>query len=132
MRKRAPEHAPVKRRRAPGAGRHPSEDREIALITGEKTYLGTMHAQCGTTERYTKGGGCAHCARVIATEQREARKYLKAQASIATVVEQTVEEDREEPFNDVTAQFTEPLDSDEEMALGDAKAREQSSIDDLM
>lgn len=68
-------------------GRPINESRALALITGDKTYVGLAHGKCGTTERYVSGGGCVHCARIIATEQREARAFIKAyeaeQAGIA-------------------------------------------------
>lgn len=61
------------------AGRPENASRANAALMGDKTYIGSVHDKCGTNERYTKGGGCVHCARVIATEQREARKYLQTQ-----------------------------------------------------
>lgn len=54
------------------AGRKINESRQLALITGERTYVGAEH-KCGTTERYVKGGGCVHCARQLQTEARSAR-----------------------------------------------------------
>jgi hypothetical protein len=60
------------------AGRPINKSRELALISGDKTYTGAVHSRCGTSERYM-GGGCVHCARLAATEGREARKLLKAQ-----------------------------------------------------
>lgn len=62
------------------SGRPINESRQLAILMGDKTYVGAAHDKCGTTERYVKGGGCVHCARVIATEQRDARKYLVAHA----------------------------------------------------
>lgn len=53
------------------AGRPKNENRELALLWGDKTYRGSSHG-CGTNERYTIGGGCVHCARVKALAQREA------------------------------------------------------------
>ena len=53
-------------------GRPINEDRQLALITGAKTYAGAKHAPCGTAERYVKGHGCVHCARKLQTEQRDA------------------------------------------------------------
>lgn len=52
-------------------GRPKNENRELALLYGEKTYRGSEHG-CGTNERYTIGGGCVHCARTKSLEQREA------------------------------------------------------------
>lgn len=62
------------------SGRPVNEDRQTAIDLGFKTYTGTPHSKCGTTERYVSGGGCVQCARAIATEQREARKYLRQHA----------------------------------------------------
>lgn len=56
-------------------GRPINESRQLAIITGAKTYEGAEH-KCGTTERYVKGSGCVHCARQLQTEQREARLAL--------------------------------------------------------
>lgn len=91
------------------SGRPANPDRQIAIGLGERTYIGSTHARCGTSGRYVSGGGCVHCARVVATEQREARKYLKQQKLA--------------------------LDIPPEMALeveDDAAARAQKAIDDLM
>lgn len=63
------------------SGRPVNEDRKLAIFMGEKTYIGAEHDKCGTTERYVSGGGCVYCARIVATEQRDARKYLKSQAA---------------------------------------------------
>jgi hypothetical protein len=98
-------------------GRPISQERQIAIELGFRTYKGTPHNRCGTTERYAIGGGCVHCARVVATEQREARKYLKASGAF-----------------DVTPQDVEAmeLDNRETTELEDAEARRQAAIDDLM
>ncbi len=91
------------------SGRPQNQDRQNALATGLPTYTGLPHARCGTRERYTKGGGCVHCARIIATEQREARKFL---------------------LQNRTALDTEPeaeVDTPEA-----AEARRQADIDELM
>lgn len=65
------------------SGRPINESRQLAILMGDKTYTGAAHDRCGTTERYVKGGGCVHCARVIATEQRDARKFLAAAEATA-------------------------------------------------
>jgi len=91
------------------SGRPANEDRQNALALGLPTYTGLPHARCGTRERYTKGGGCIHCARVLATEQREARKFL--------------------------LQHRTPLDSEPEPDVDTpeaAEARRQADIDALM
>lgn len=59
------------------AGRPINENLATAKLVGDKTYLGTMHADCGTSLRYTSGGGCVHCARAKATEMREALKLAR-------------------------------------------------------
>src|SRR5674476_1503039 len=71
-------------------GRPANEDRLSAKSLGFKTYQGSIHAKCGTTERYVSGVGCVYCARTIATEQREARRLMKAHA------QETVNPDPEE------------------------------------
>lgn len=60
-----------------------NEDRQAALRYGLHTYTGAPHSKCGTTERYAAGGGCVYCARLLASEQREALKYRKAQEAQA-------------------------------------------------
>lgn len=69
------------------AGRPASQELMLARLSGDKTYLGTVHSRCGTNERYVSGGGCVHCARSVATEQREARRALLADQQIATTDE---------------------------------------------
>jgi len=54
-----------------------NEDRQMAIKLGFKTYDGAVHT-CGYRERYVKGGGCVHCGRRLATEQREALKFVRA------------------------------------------------------
>lgn len=93
-------------------GRPINEDRQNAVALGLKTYTGTPHSKCGTTERYTKGGGCVHCARLIATEQREARNYLRSGG-----VNQTEEQ---------------ALDIADDLSIDDPEARTRAAIDDLM
>lgn len=111
-------------------GRPINEDRQNAIALGLKTYTGMRHSRCGTTERYVAGGGCVHCGRLIATEQREARIYLKK-------MQQQNVEDRDEDLLDsaerdglddpeADARFEEP---DDEEAR---RARFEESIDDLM
>lgn len=69
------------------AGRPINESRQLAILMGDKTYIGVAHDKCGTTERYVKGGGCVYCARVIATEQRDARKFMTAQLAAEVAAE---------------------------------------------
>lgn len=54
------------------AGRPPNEALAIAKLAGDRTYEGSAHAKCGTTERYTSSGGCVHCARLKQAEMRDA------------------------------------------------------------
>jgi len=97
------------------SGRPVNEDRQAAIAFGLRTYTGTVHSKCGTNQRYVSGGACVHCARVIATEQREARKFLKAQAKL-----------------DIELQAS--LDIEDQMVLeqDDAEARARQAIEDLM
>jgi hypothetical protein len=86
-----------------------------------QTYLGAVHGRCGTTERYASNGGCVHCSRIIATEQREARKYLKRLA--AEEAEQKIRDDDGLTIDSVAE---DGLDAD------DAEARREASFDELM
>lgn len=95
-------------------GRPLNEDRQLALLSGDKTYIGSPHDRCGTNVRYVKSGGCVRCARVIATEQREARKYL-------------INQNGEVPQNSVDKSVP-----DEVPVEDDAAARSRAAIDDLM
>ncbi len=61
------------------AGRPINTSKELAILSGDKTYTGAAHGKCGTTERYVSGGGCVHCARQASLDGREARRLLKAQ-----------------------------------------------------
>jgi hypothetical protein len=94
-------------------GRPLNSDLQLARELGLLTYTGSAHARCGTTERYVKGGGCVHCARIIATEQREARKYL-----------QSIKDEQKDPVDKPKPMAHLPED--------DAEIRRQAAIDDLM
>lgn len=124
------------------SGRPINEDRQIAISLGFRTYTGTPHPKCGMTERYVSGGGCVHCARLIASEQREARKFLIANAVLETE-QQVRDEDGIEEIN------YDPIQDDADLAELDnvdqalqderiAEARDeqaavfQRSIEDLM
>lgn len=96
-------------------GRPINESRALALITGDKTYEGAEHSKCGTTTRYVSGGGCVHCARLIASEQREARKFLQANPD----VNQSGNEELDSPAPD-------------ELIPETAADRRRHAIDDLM
>ena len=121
------------------SGRPVNSDKSLAIFLSEKTYRGGIHRKCGTNVRYVSNGGCVHCARVIMTEQREARKYLQRVRTEKIVAEGVQSGDvidgDAEPLNDVTAQFIEPLDNAEPMVLeesDDAEERRRQAIDDLM
>lgn len=90
------------------SGRPINQDRATSVELGYPTYIGMEHSACGTSERYTKGGACVHCARIIATEQRAARKYL-AHHALDNAPEMAIEESE-----------------------ADRRARIEASIDELM
>ena|ERR1035437_9540322 len=102
-------------------GRPINVDRQNAITFKLTTYTGSEH-KCGTSQRYVSGGGCVHCARLLATEQREARKILKAQANA-----DPVNYDHEDALDNVEHVVTEMV--DEELAEAD---RFSQSVDDLM
>ena len=97
------------------AGRPINADRQSAFELGLRTYTGTKHPACGTTTRYVAGGGCVHCARIIATEQRHARKFLK---------------EHEAEYREAMPEME--LDTEPQDGLDDAEARRQADIDELM
>jgi hypothetical protein len=114
------------------AGRPINESRQTAILCGDKTYIGATHARCGTYERYVSGGGCVHCARVIATEQREARKALLAGAGTITMtLDDYSEENVRAAFgsDDLFALDTDPT---PQLELTSAERYAQSIEDDLM
>jgi hypothetical protein len=107
------------------SGRPVNPDRQSAIDLGLVTYTGSPHSKCGTTQRYVSGGGCVHCARIIATEQREARKYLKAQAAEQErSVTVTLDEFSEE---NIRAAF--PLDMQDALEADGEKLRELTGED---
>lgn len=111
------------------SGRPINEDRQNAIALGLKTYIGAKHVNCDTTERYVKGGGCVHCARIIATEQREARNYLKRQAgNIDGRGDQGGGYPSSQGPLDIPAEDGLEIDETED----DRKARFEESIEDLM
>lgn len=105
------------------SGRPINEDRQNAIALGLKTYIGAKHVNCGTTERYVKGGGCVHCARIIATEQRDARKFLKQHA--------LKEAEAQDDVLDIVEGDGLDIDNRDETE-DDRKARFEESIEDLM
>lgn len=102
-------------------GRPLNADRQRALDLGLLTYEGKSHFRCGTTTRYVVGAGCVHCARLIATEQRNARTYLKQHA-----INEAEQKVRDEDGVELDSTMDDGLDAD------DAEARRQASIDELM
>lgn len=122
------------------SGRPINADRQNAISLGFKTYMGAPHPKCGMTERYVSGGGCVHCARTIASEQREARKFLIANAALEAEQrvrdEDGVEEVRD--FGEVNSDHEAALDNVEqvvsEIVDEKAAAREvfEQSVEDLM
>jgi hypothetical protein len=112
------------------SGRPINQDRVDAIEFGFHTYVGTVHRRCGTTERYVKGGGCVHCARVIAEEQREARKALMRHQPDDDCAEVIAEIACQEIDSEaVDTEGSDGLDNIEEL---DAEARREASFDELM
>lgn len=109
-------------------GRPRNTDRENAVDLGLLTYEGKSHFRCGTTTRYVVGAGCVHCARLIATEQREARKFLRSQRAeegVTITIDDISEENVRDAFG-LDTPTEDGLDAD------DAEARRQAAIDELM
>jgi hypothetical protein len=118
------------------AGRPINKDRQDAIEFGFPTYVGVMHRRCGTTERYTNGGGCVHCARVIASEQREARKLLlqhreQFEDDGAEVIAENLNADGYFDSDQIDTEHADGLDVDNREEL-DAEARREASFDELM
>ena len=115
------------------SGRPINKDRQLAIEFGFMTYTGLAHRRCGTTERYVKGGGCVHCARVIAEEQREARKVLlrhhaEFEADCPEVEAEFSPRDEEIDDERIDIEPEDGLDTDDL----DAEARREADIDELM
>jgi hypothetical protein len=108
-----------------------NEDRQAALKYGLRTYTGALHSKCGTVERYAGTGGCVYCARRIATEQREALKYRKAQEASEVVLD---EFESVSEFENVIedAPLDNPLPTELSPDDDDADERQRQSIDELM
>lgn len=99
-----------------------NQARQVAIEMGLPEYEGRPHRNCGRTLRYTSGGGCVHCARIIADEQRAARKYLQLHPP----------EPKPEPVPDdveldVDNRADDDIDSEEAAA-----ARREEELDELM
>jgi hypothetical protein len=84
------------------AGRPINENLATAKLVGDKTYEGSVHAACGTTTRYTSGGGCVACARAKQTKMREAleRSTNPAGAGVTMVIDDINEENMRAAFSD--------------------------------
>lgn len=111
-------------------GRPLNQDKQNALDLGLLTYEGKPHFRCGTTTRYVVGAGCVHCARVIATEQRQARKFLRQHA--INEAEQKAREDDGVALDSIVPDGLEEPDVPDVEAEDDADARFQESIEELM
>jgi hypothetical protein len=93
-------------------------ERQDAILQGFPTYAGAVHARCGTSQRYTSSGSCVVCARTIATEQREARRLLKAQAEgrvdpALAIIEDQRDEDRADALFEQDMAVEDDIDLDE-------------------
>lgn len=113
------------------AGRPSNENLALARIMGDKTYVGTVHSKCNTDERYVSGGGCVHCARVIATEQRDARKYLKAHGQDYTADANAISEAEQEAAYRLQQELDEPDVPDVEPEE-EARARFDEDLEDML
>lgn len=99
-------------------------DRQNAITFKLTTYTGSEH-KCGTSQRYTSTGTCMHCARLLAAEQREALKVLRAQAKVKATSEDPVNYDHEDVLDIVEPLVAEMVDQAE-------ADRFRQSVDDLM
>lgn len=106
------------------SGRPINEDRQNAIALGLKTYKGAKHVKCDTVERYVSGGGCVHCARIISTEQRQARIYLKRMEAQKVA-------NRDDDLLDSPAEDGLEID-DRKETEDERRARFEESIEDLM
>lgn len=53
-----------------------STKRMIAAEQGKIIYLGNQCAKCGTSEKYTSGGGCVFCVKAKAKVSNETKRKL--------------------------------------------------------
>jgi hypothetical protein len=58
-------------------GRPVNEERQLALLTGDKTYTGKRCKACGCTTRYAKSGSCTGCTQEKAEQLREIERLAK-------------------------------------------------------
>lgn len=76
---------------------HPAnEQRQLALITGEPTYVGKRCKRCNCTTRYTKSGSCVDCTKGASADQRrrktktrrerKRRERLRAEADLGDIL----------------------------------------------
>lgn len=115
-------------------GRPINESRAIAVEHGLSTYTGAPHVRCDTTERYVLGGGCVHCARQIAKDQRAALMAIK-RGQIVT--DETIQEqiDNHDEFSPPVE--PDPVDIEQDDGLDtddpdDAEARRLADIEELI
>jgi hypothetical protein len=54
-----------------------NEERQLALLTGDKTYTGKRCKACGCTTRYAKSGSCTGCTQEKAEQLREIERLAK-------------------------------------------------------
>lgn len=111
------------------SGRPINDDRELSILLGKRTYVGLPHYKCNTTERYVSHGGCVHCARLVASEGRDARKFLKQHEREAAAYIADQEAGLGDP--DVNHGHIEDLDDADELVQG-MVSEYDASIDDLM
>lgn len=113
-------------------GRPTNENRKTAVDLGFPTYEGSPCKRCASTERYTTGGGCVKCARNKQTEQRDARRALKAMMASQASWEKPVDSEPEA----VLEEDDELRDLDDDIDFGETEeereARRDASIEDLM
>lgn len=105
------------------SGRPINQTRQDAINLGLTTYVGAVHIRCGTDVRYVAGGGCIHCGRELAREQREALKYAKAHPV------NDADEDALDRANEMVLVSSDEMDAIEAEA---ARIRHQAEIDNLM
>jgi hypothetical protein len=76
---------PVPPGRTPG-GRPETKERMLAILNGDRTYLGKYCKKCGARERYTKGGACIACQRLHSVAARAALKAIGRDGFVEHVI----------------------------------------------
>lgn len=109
-------------------GRPINQDRQNAIALELTTYTGAVHRRCGTATRYVHGGGCVHCARMIAAEQRQTLAFLKKHAA-----EEAEEKVRAEDGVELDSVADDGLDADIDSRRDEDEVDPfEQSIEDLM